>query len=217
MAEMQIAEIPESYLEYNAQFSAPMFQAWAAPSAIVNELYSGLRHLNVTVGDISWNRDTASLKDLQLTFNIRKLNAIVKFGVETATFIAMNPDWSEAPALVEMFNLVMGKIKEAGVSEVSSQGIALALHVKPGKVPFVDSMERLVNTGMLGKAQMYGISVYNENVSFVIDKSQRYADSVFIRIDRQFGPSESFKEMAESLYADESRVLALLGLQELLA
>src|SRR5712692_10237188 len=125
MVGMEIAEIPESYLEYNAQFKRPMFSAWTLPNGFVTALYPLLKPLNVSLGDIVWNRETSSFKDLQVTFSINRLNAAVKIGVETATFIASNPDWSEAPALVELFESVMKTIKQAGDSEVSSQDVGL--------------------------------------------------------------------------------------------
>jgi len=64
--------------------------------------------------------------------------------------------------------------------------------------------------------KMYGISVYQDDSSFVIDKSVRYLDSAFVRLYRRVGPSTSFREIAEILHQDELRALGLLGLEELL-
>ncbi len=216
MATRTIADIPESYFEYRAEFAAPMFEVWTVPHPLVSSLSAALRKWGVGLGDIAWNKDPSTYKDLQITFNVSKMNALIKLNLDAATFTALNPDWSEAPALIELFETAMGNIQQTTKREVASQEIALAMHVKPGEKPFRDLMSPLVNTDVLGPAQMYGISVYQNDSSFVIDKSLRYQDSVFIRLYRRLGSSTSFSDIAKILHQDESRALGLLGLEELL-
>lgn len=191
-----------------------MFEVWTVPNPLVSSLFSALRKWDVGLGDITWNKDASTYKDFQVTFNVSKMNALIKFSMDAATFIALNPDWSEAQALIELFETAMHSIRQTAKGEISSQEIALAMHVKPGAKTFRELMAVLVNTGVLGPAQMYGISVYQDDSSLVIDKSVRYQDSVFVRLQRRLGPSTSFSEIAKILYRDESRALELLGLEE---
>lgn len=214
MIDRAIADIPESYLEYRAEFAPPMFEVWTLPNPLVAALHSSLRKWNVGMGEITWNKDAGTYKDLQITFTVSKMNALIKFGVDSATFIAVNPDWPEAPALTELFETAMRTIQQTSKGQIASQWLALAMHVKPGPKPFRDLMAMLVNTGALGPGQMYGVSVYQQDSSFVIDKSARYPDCVFVRLQRTFGPSISFSEIAKTVYEDESRALGLLGLEE---
>jgi len=214
MAEKAIADIPESYLEYRAEFVAPMFEVWTIPNPLVSGLFSALRKWHIGLGDISWNKDSSTYKDFQITFNVPKMSVLIRLNMDAATFVASNPDWSEAPALIELYETAMHTIRQTTKGEISSQEIALGMHVKPGEKSFKDLMSGLVNTSLLGPAKMYGISVYQDDSSFVIDKSVRYPDSAFVRLYRRVGPSTSFREIAEILHQDELRALGLLGLEE---
>lgn len=216
MAGKAIADIPESYLEYRADFTAPMFEVWTIPNPLVSALFSTLRKWHVGLGDISWNKDPSTYKDFQVTFNVPKMNALIRLNMDAATFIAMNPAWSEESGLIELFETAMNTIRKATNGDLASQEIALAMHVKPGEKRFKDLMSGLVNSDILGSAEMYGISVYKSDSSLVIDKSVKYPESVFVRVQRQFASPTSFGEIAKVLYQDEMKALGFLGLEELL-
>jgi hypothetical protein len=61
---------------------------------------------------------------------------------------------------------------------------------------------------------MYGVSVYGDETTLLLDKSQKYADAVFIRVSRKFSASAGFDAIAETIYADEMRALGYFGLSE---
>jgi hypothetical protein len=216
MPEKQVADIPEAYFEYRADFSEPMFSAWSLPNEIVKGIFPFLQSYGVGLQDIEWSKDPKSFKELQVTFKVLKLNAVVHVGIDSTTFVAINPDWTEAAALIELFEKLRGRILEIGHTGIERQETALAMHVKPSETPFPELMKQLVNQKILGTAEMYGVSTYNGDSSMVIDKSLRYENSVFIRLHRKFPPSVTVKEIATALYEDEMRALGLLGLQELL-
>ena len=216
MTEKQGADIPESHFEYVAQFDRPMFGAWTVPNKCIEALYPKLQSYDVGLGDITWNRQSSSAKELQFIVNVTKLRATLRLGLDSVIFSVSNPDWSEAPALTELFGQSLATIREAGSVNVTSQEVALVMHVRAGKVPFSEVMASLVDSGRLGKAQMYGIVAYNEGHTFLLDKSVRYPDSLFIRLHRVFPPSVDFGNMAVALYEDESRALGIFGLEELM-
>lgn len=210
------ADIPESYFEHSATFSEPIFEAWTSPNRFVAALYASLSKWGIGLDDITWNKDNASARDLEITINVPRVRAAIKVRLEAFTFIALNPDWTEAPQLIELFEAALKSLLEQVGVKISSQQTALAMHVKPYETPYSVLTAKLVNTDILGRASMYGVSAYDGDLSFIIDKSLRYPDSVFIRITRNFGAAVEFKQIATALYEDESRVLGMIGLQELL-
>jgi len=217
MPDKQIADIPEAFFEYKASLAEALFHLWTLPNQLVPAVLSMLKEHGVTLADVTWSKEPATFKDMEFTFNIQKLRAIIKTGMDSLTFIAVNPDWSEAPALLSLFDRVRHLILEIGKTNIQSQEIGLAMHVKPGAEPFSKIMPKLVNTKMLGSAPMYGISVYHDDgSSMVIDRSLRYDGAVFVRLHRSFVPKASFADIAKVLYSDEMQALALLGLEELL-
>lgn len=216
MPDMELADISESFFEYRADLSVAMFNAWTVPNPLVPSVLGALAKWNVGLGDVTWNHDTKSYKDLQLTFNVTQLDAAIKVGVDSVLFVALNPDWGDAPNLVTTFDAAIKAICSTGNTEIKSHEISLAMHVKPGKTPFVDIMTRFVNREAIGPAQMYGFSVYRDSSSLVIDKSLRYEGAGFLRLQRRFEASSSFEDIAAMLYEDESKALDMLGLKELL-
>ena len=216
MVESPSADIPESYFEHKAEFAEPMFETWTVPNPLAQSLYLALQRWKITLGDISWNKDPNNYGDFNLAFNVRSLNAVIRVGLDWATFIAVNPDWPQAPALVELFEAAMNNIRQTAGAEIARQEMWLAMHVTPGPNKFGDAMSRLVKTDLLGAANMYGVSVYREDSSLVIDKSLRYEGGVFVRLSRKFPAVTSFSEIATTLYEDELNALNFLGLRELI-
>lgn len=213
---MRTAEIVESYFEYRASVLPPMFAAWTLPNALVEALYPVLKQWQVGLGDISWNKETTSFQDLQLTINVTKLRALLKIGLESVSCVALNPDWSEAVVLVGMFQTALGTIFKAAKTEISSHEDVLSMHITPGPKSFKSTLSTFVNEKVLGAAQMFGVSVYHEDSSIVLDKSVKYDEALFVRIYRKLPLGLDFMGAAKYLYDDEVRVLKLIGMDELI-
>jgi hypothetical protein len=208
------ADIPESYFEYKATFTEPIFFAWTLPNQVVVHVMPMLKDWGVELSDVSWNKDSNSFGDLQLTFNVRKLRAALRVSLETLTCIAMNPDWSEAPVLVELFERAVSVVRGLGITFRAHEHV-LAMHVRQGDRDFKARIATLVNEQLLGPGEMYGVSVYREDgSSMAIDKSVRYEKAVFIRIYRTLPVGIPFVGIAKSLYDDEVAVLRLLGFDD---
>lgn len=215
MEERQIADIPESFFQYRAELKNPLLEAWTVPNKIITALMPLLKKWDVGLGDVSWAQAN-NLRDLQVTFGVPKLRSGIKVGLDSLTFDAANPDWLDAPKLLEFFQAVTDTLRDATSYEVVKQEAALAMHVKSGKRSSKDTMQDLVCSDRLGPADSYGVSMYRSDSSCVIDKSLRYEGAFFIRLQRTFEASVTFPELALGLYNDEIAALSLLGLTELL-
>jgi len=213
---MQAPDIHEAFLEYTAVLGSPLFEAWTPPNKAVTVLVPVLKQWGVTLGDVTWNRETNSAKDLQVTFNVRKLGAVVKIGLDSLVFNAFNPDWAQAPQLLELFQTCTSALEAAVGLQIASQEAVLAFHVTPGARPFKEIMRELVRSDKLGVGNMYGIGVYESDSSFIIDRSLRFDGGAFVRLQRAFSGSVTFDMLARMIYDDEIRVLKLLELSELL-
>ncbi len=214
MAEPDVANIPESYFEYRADFRNPLFEWWRQPNQVIQALYETLRSWNVNLGNAFWEKEPKNIREAQIGFNVDKLSAVIKVGMETATFSSVNPDWESAEQLISLFDLVMSTIKSAGKAEIAAQEALLAMHVRQGKRSLGEVMTGLVNAKELGSGQTYGVSVYGDETTLLLDKSQRYPDAVFIRVTRKFAANAGFDAIAEAIYADEMKALGYFGLGE---
>src|SRR5258708_11718607 len=95
-----------------------------------------LRADGVELTDFWFNKDAANFGETYLNVSVRKLNAAIRVGLDSAIFIAANPDWEMAPQLVQVFERASALIR--GVLEVGPriQESTLSLHVTPGTQDF---------------------------------------------------------------------------------
>lgn len=216
MTDPQGASIPESYFENRVQFTTPFWGVGKDPELFLQSLHSSLQKWKVGLKDISGNKEANTLADFRLTINIPELTAAVRVGMESAIFMAVNPDWSRAEAYVEMFETAMNCIQQTADVALELQDVFLSMHIVPGSRNFHKEVSRLVNTEALGNAEMYGISVYRHDQSLIIDKSLKYPGGVFVRMNRLLAGKVPFSEIAEIVYKDESDALSLIGMQDLM-
>jgi hypothetical protein len=214
MAEPEIANIPESYFEYRADFKIPLFDWWRQPNQVIEALYQTLKPWNVNLGNAFWEKDPKTIREAQIGFSVERLSAVIKVGIETAVFSSVNPDWEGAEQLISLFDLAMSTIRTAGKAEIATQEALLAMHVRQGSRSLREVMEGLVSAAKLGPGRMYGVSVYGDETTLLLDKSQKYTDAVFIRVSRKFSASAGFDAIAEAIYSDEMRALGYFGLGE---
>ena len=185
---------------------------WTVPNPFISELHSVLRAYGVELTDFSFNKEPANVGETFLAVNVRKLNVVIRVGVDHITYMVGNPDWGVAPQLVELFDTVSQAVWSFLGQEPVTQQLTLAFHVTPGATPLRHSSSKLVNCEALGDADFYGISVHRESDSLVIDKSLRYDNAAFIRIQRTHKGPVGFSIVARQLYADELKALDLLNI-----
>jgi hypothetical protein len=204
--------IPESYLEHRQSFLTPWVDRWVIANPFIGLLFPFLRDAGVELTDIGFNKEAANVGETYLNLAIRKLNAVVRIGLDHVTYIAANPDWSMAPQLVELFDAIASAVRKFVEQDPASQQLTLAFHVTAGEVDLHDKTARLVNSEVLGDAEFFGISLHQKNGSIVIDKSLRYDRAAFIRLQLTFPGSLTFAEIAPQIYDQEVKALSLIGI-----
>jgi len=115
---------------------------------------------------------------------------------------------------------------EAGVStlltvtklRIGVQHTSLALHLQPKAGKFVDILRPFVPQQLIeleaGPVQTMASIVKWESRKIYIDGSAVLANAAFVKLDRDFGPEASYKEMAEQIRADEDTILNILSVEE---
>jgi hypothetical protein len=142
--------IPESFLEHRQVFAESWVEKWVVPNPFVPVLFATLRMVNVELADFSFNKDAANIGEIYLNISIRKLNAAVRIGLDTVTFIVSNPDWSLAPQLSSVFEAVSERIREILQLKPKSQETTLAFRVTPGTTDFKATTALLLNKNLAG-------------------------------------------------------------------
>ena len=206
-------QIPESFFEHRQLFAAPWIERWGIPNPFIATLFSLLRTTGVELNDFSFNQD-ATVGENYLNISIRKLNAAIRIGLDTVIFTAANPYWEIAPQLSSVFDQVSDEIRNVvGASPKSQEGV-LAFHVTPGTLDFGKMTASLVHKNVVGECLFYGVSLHKAEGALIIDKSLRYENAAFVRLQRRFSGEARFAEVTTRLYEDEVAALRLLGVPE---
>jgi len=214
--ELTIADIQQAFFEYRANFKDPITGLWygGKQGEIIKALLTALSPWRVGLENVTWNQAPKNASEIQLTFGVPSLVAAIQVGLGGLTMSVLSPDWSRAPQYVSLFQTGLDELRASTGQELQAQQTTLGFHVKPGRRPFRDILAEFVNAEALGSdAAMFGVSVYYNDHSLVIDGSAAFPGSVFIRLLRNFVPEKRFEEMAKMLYADEETVLQKLGLK----
>jgi hypothetical protein len=204
--------IPESFLEHRQSFAHPWVNQWVSPNPFILPLHETLRDYGVGLSDFSFAKETSSVGETALTILIRSLNASARIGVDSVVFAAANPDWSEASSLSTAFEKVAQAVYQTVQAPPSYQETTLALHLVDESIDLRAASAKLVNTSLLGDAAFYGISIYRETGTLLIEKSLKYDDAIFLRVQHRFSGHEPFAVIAAAIYKEEVFSLGLLGL-----
>src|SRR5215469_1475366 len=124
MEQRQIADVPESFFQYRARLTDPLFEAWTIPNRVVLSVAPVLSNWGVGLADVSWNQQATNLQDLQVTFSVPKWSSALRIGLDSITFDVVNPDWSDAPKLIELFDVVTGALKQSTRFALATQEVA---------------------------------------------------------------------------------------------
>lgn len=208
-------KIPESYLEHKLPFDEPWIDKWVLPNPFVAVLAGVVREWGGGLSDFTFNRDASSVGDNYLSIAIRRLDAAVRIGLDSVTFVAANPYWQKADQLSRLFDQISSSIVKTIGRSPSSQEATLAFHVTSGSLDFATTTAAFVNKDVVGACDFYGISLHRKDSSVVIDKSLGYDHAAFVRLRRTFPGSVTFAEVAAALFEDEIAALRLLGIQEI--
>ncbi len=212
-----LADIPLSVFEYRAVFQYPIFAAFEKPTVIAAALYEAFREWNVTFENITLRSAPATANELHVGCDLFNKRVVFAVMVSAASLIVTNPNWSEAALVQAINNRGMSAVQSSTQGVVKEQIVTLAMHLKPkGKsIKEITSRFRLLDSGpgIDDRVRGFGFSVYGEEMSWLIDLSAGYSDALFLRINRVFGASTPFEEIAATLFKDEEAILNILELK----
>lgn len=211
--ELELPEIPQGFFEYKGTFAAPVFDAWFNRHGLLKEMYEVLKPWGIDLERVSGTENAKNLKEAQIIFALANPPVLVNVGMGGITMAIGNADWSDAPVLVDLFQTVLDNAARLFEGNVATHHTVLGLHLKPGIRPFRQILNQFVNAKALGNedASSFGIALYGDEYSLLLDNSGAVANGLFIKITRAFAAETKFQDMASKLWNDEESLLRRLG------
>lgn len=181
----------------------------------MGKLVGPLRRFGVQLGDFSLHSGSGSLGDQNCTIAVRALNAVVRIGLDSVSFIGNNPTWQSTETFAAEVDSLVAEIEAALAPSPVSMQVELSCHVLAGSQTVPSSTtSRLVNQELLGPAQFYAVGVYRYDGSLVLDKSAVHENAIFLKVSRIFDVVMSFTQAIPKVLEDELAALRLLDLSE---
>jgi hypothetical protein len=101
---------------------------------------------------------------------------------------------------------------------LGKKSTAINLHIQPQTVPFMNVLNRFVPRELAALesqpvSTMATVAKW-ESRKVTIDGSGVLANGLFLRLERDFGSSATYDEIAHQLHDDEEELFAILGIEE---
>lgn len=213
--ELITADVEQSYVEYRANFKEPITSVWfnASQGSILTQMQKVLLPWKVGLQNISFNPTPKNLAEFQVTFSVPSLGAAIQVTLDGVIMSAVNVDWSRRSQYISFFQTAADSLKAAIKADLEAAQTTLAFHLRPGPKPFREILKHFVNMKALGveDAQMYGVSAYCDEYSWVLDGSAVLPNGLFIKLVRLFPAGTRFEKIVAKIYEDEEAILRRLG------
>ncbi len=210
------ADIPGSFFEYYAAYQEPLLDLHRFYSQVPQVVFRGLREFNLTLENVSHKQNPPNLGEVASMFALFGGRAVFTTRLNSASLWVTNPNWSELELFTRVIKAAMAAILGIGV-RLEKQRATIGVHLKPlsGSLKqFVSGLARPTAKELLtDDVRTFGVSVYREDSTWVVDASVLDPQALFVRVDNLHDPSVAFEEIASKLKADEIRLLELLQLE----
>ncbi|SRR6266851_3126948 len=211
------ARVPYSFFEYRIEYQEPFFELQKLYSHVAASIYQAYKEWNVRLENITFKQNPLNLAEVSLSVAFPGGRYVFNAGLAGASFNVSNPYWEEADAILKAVETGISAVRSSMGISVKLQRAALGIHLQAKTGPIagrVGELVRIDHNLLSGKSSKgFGISVYKEDLAWVIDTSAQYPGGLFVKIDRLFEPKVSLGEIASLLNHDEKKLLELISIE----
>jgi hypothetical protein len=203
-------------LEFQAVYGGPNFDLSTQASAVMSAVFEAFKPWNITLANVSTKQNPANAGEFAIVFGLQNSRLTFGVGIGATTLLVTDPDWSQEQLVSQVATAGLQAVRSSTGATFRQYLISLLMHVKPEhrtlrevSADFLSLKSPIISSSRI-KAR--GFSVYADDFSWVVDSSAVYEGALFLKIVRLFDPNVSFSEMASTLRAHQSELLATLQL-----
>lgn len=210
--------IPVSVFELKFIYEHPELRLWSDRGTVVQAIFDALGPWNPSVDDIE-PRTTGKVSENGVIFKLPLKRVSFFFGPASCTFTQDSVDWNSAAETTAIAAAILSALERAGGVRLGPRNAAIALHIQPRTLRFVDILSPFLVPQMAALESqpvttMAAIAKWGDKRKVTLDGSGVIANAVYLRFERQFESEASFEEVARQLKADEEELFRLLGVEE---
>jgi len=217
MADKIKAEVGQPSFAYRLFFKDPLFDLDELDNVASKAAFSAFRPWNVSLENVTFKENAANLAEEATNFNI--LNGKITFSITPGgcAIWVTTPNWSEAELIAKVVAAGTQAVLQAIGATADKQFGSIFMHLIPQIGTALDITSKFVrlDVGNVRGAPVHslGFAVHRDDLVWVVDKSASFPNALFVKLERWFGPSDSFEQIATQLNDDESKLLDMLGLE----
>ena len=217
MADKIAAQVQLPFFSYRLIFQDQLFDLDKLDSVASKAAFLAFRPWNISLENVTFKENAANLAEEATNFSL--LGGKITFGITPGgcTVGVANPNWSEADLITKVTTAGTQAVLKATGAGVDKQHGSIIMHLIPQTGRALDITSRFVSLDLhkvIGApVHSLGFAVHRDDLVWVVDKSASFQNALFVRLDRWFGPTDLFEQIARQLNDDESKLLDMLGLE----
>jgi hypothetical protein len=213
----QLVTIPIAIFEIVIEFARPNMKLLVDRAIVVDRLFEAFSLWNVRVDDVEVITE-GKPSEQGIKFKIPAKRTSFMFGAGSCRLSRDDADWESSEETIKILDTGYNVITELGGVQAGIIKTAIALHLQPKTVQYIDILKPFAPPQLLGldpsplKAAASVVKWEKRRVT--VDGSSQLANGLFLRLEREFEGSASYEEIAHQLIADERELFTLLDVEE---
>jgi len=127
-------------------------------------------------------------------------------------------DWASADETLTILETAISALIQLSGVAMGAKKTAIAVHIQPRTLPFMEILNPFVPPQLASLEKepvrtMAAVAKWGKR-KVTIDGSGALANGVFLRFEREFESTITYREMAHQLRKDEEELFRVLGVQE---
>lgn len=213
----ELVSIPVAVVEIVIEYANPSLALLVDRAKAVDRLFRTLKPWDIKVDDVEVIQE-GKPSEQGVRFKLPLKRTSFFFGASICKLIRENADWASAEETVTILDACWKVLVEIGGVEAGTYKTSIAMHVQPKELPFMELLRPFASQPLvaLEDSPMKAIAsvIKWDNRRVTIDGSAHLANGLFLRLERDFGPTATYPEIAQQLKVDEDQFFALIGIQE---
>ncbi len=213
----ELVTVPISFFEFAIDYERPEFRLWMDRASVVQGIFDALKPWGPRVDDVDvLSVGKPSEQGISVKLPLKQVSFF--FGPASCKLTRDNASWQSADETLAILDTAVSALTKLSGVRVATQKTAIAMHIQPRSLHFVDILRPFV-VGRLASLEAESVTTVAtvakwSNRKVTIDGSGAIANGIFLRLERDFPNSMSYKEIARQLKEDEDSVFEILGVEE---
>jgi hypothetical protein len=212
--------IPISTFELSIIYQKPEIRLMGDRVGLVQALFDALAPWNPDLDEMEVIT-TGKPSEHGIKIRVGSQKASFFFSATGCKFVKEAANWSDAEEILRLLGTVLTTLVETCGVAFAKQVAILSLHLELKTVPFKDILRAFVVPPLLeldsSPPNAMATVVRWPKRRITLDGSAALANGIFIQTEREFDAKATFDQMKKIIFDDETELLKVLGVEEVVA